>query len=51
MVLELHIDELTLLSQLLEDIKFRQSNYRFLSCSQEALLNNIINRVDNKLSE
>lgn len=51
MVLELHIDEVTLLSQLLEDIKFRELNFRFLSCSQEALLNNIIHKVDNKLSE
>ena len=51
MQIDLSIEELTLLSAILEDFLEREKRFRFLSCSNSALVGNLINKVDNVLSQ
>lgn len=50
MVLDLHIGELRVLSDVIENFK-ANGLHHIMSSSDDALLNNILNKVDNILSQ
>ena len=50
MFLDLHIDEIRVLSDVIENFK-ANGLHHIMSCSDVSLLNNILNKLDNILSQ